>query len=60
MQGQNEHLFIDVRMLQHCRIKTESAFQCVFFMYYNSYHKKPVLRMVKKSSWLFIKKLIWS
>jgi len=50
-------LYIFVRMLQHCRIKTENEFQCVLFMYHNSYHKKSILMMIKKFSWLFKRKL---
>jgi len=49
--------FIDVRMLQHCRIKTENVFQCVLFMYYDSYHKRSIQMMVKKFSWSFRRNL---
>jgi len=56
-KSKNGHLFIFVRMLQHCRIKTENEFQCVLFMYYNSYHKEFILMKIKKFSWLFKRNL---
>jgi len=43
-------LYTCVRMLQHCRIKTENDIQCVLFMYHNSHHKKSILMIIKKFS----------
>jgi len=56
-QNKMDIYFILVRMLQHCRIKAENVFQRVFFMCYNSYHKRPILMVIKKFSWSFRRNL---
>jgi len=56
-KSKKDIIYIYVRMLQHCRIKTENDIQCVLFMYHNSCHKKSILMIIKKFSWLFKRKL---